>query len=184
MQRWTSSDGTMLCNMLAASSTWASSTKKDLWSGSCGNTDPLVDSYILFGTECWARIPREARYKSDLTQSKAIKGRMLHPNMKGAGYLIVTQENGREVTLTSRDVVFKRQILHKLSEITGGTSFNFQTSPSPIETVLVEKPCPDQIQISQIQVNRTRPNRPICETNRIELKSIRNKLNGPRYLGE
>jgi hypothetical protein len=104
--------------------------------------------------------------------------------MKGAGYMIVTQGNGREVTLTSRDVVFKRQMLHKLSEITGGSSFNLQTSPLPIETVLVEKRYLDQIQSSQIQINRIRPNRPIYEINHIELKPIRNKFNGPRYLGE
>jgi hypothetical protein len=44
-----------------------------------------------FGTEWWAGVPTGARYKSDLTQSIAIKGELLHTNMKEAGYLILTQ---------------------------------------------------------------------------------------------
>ena len=61
-----------------------------------------------FGTDCWARIPREGRHKNDLTTNKAITGRLLHPNINGGGYLIVVKEDGREITLASRDVVFKQ----------------------------------------------------------------------------
>ena len=61
-----------------------------------------------FGTECWIRVPKEGRLKNDLTTKKAIKGKLLHPNITGAGYLVVIQEEGRDVTLTSRDVVFRR----------------------------------------------------------------------------
>jgi hypothetical protein len=61
-----------------------------------------------FGTECWIRVPKEGRLKNDLTTKKAIKGKLLHPNVTGAGYLVVIQEEGRDVTLTSRDVVFRK----------------------------------------------------------------------------
>jgi hypothetical protein len=61
-----------------------------------------------FGTECWIRVPKEGRLKNNLTTSKAIKGKLLHPNITGAGFLVVIQEHGRVVTQTSRDVVFKR----------------------------------------------------------------------------
>jgi hypothetical protein len=40
---------------------------------------------------------------------KAIKGKLLHSNITGAGYLVVIQEEGRAVTFTSGDVVFRRQ---------------------------------------------------------------------------
>ena len=39
---------------------------------------------------------------------KAIKGKLLHPTINGAGYLVVIPEEGRDVTLTSSDVVFRR----------------------------------------------------------------------------
>jgi hypothetical protein len=58
-----------------------------------------------FGTECWIRVPKEGRLKNDLTTKKAIKGKLLHPNITGAGYLVVIHGEGRDVTLTSRDVV-------------------------------------------------------------------------------
>jgi hypothetical protein len=61
-----------------------------------------------FGTDCWAKIPREGRHKNDLTTNKAITGRLLQPNINGGGYLIVVKDNGREITLASRDVVFKQ----------------------------------------------------------------------------
>jgi hypothetical protein len=61
-----------------------------------------------FGTECWIRVPKEGRLKNDLTTNKAIKGKLLHPSITGAGYLVVVEELGRAITLTSRDVVFER----------------------------------------------------------------------------
>jgi hypothetical protein len=61
-----------------------------------------------FGTECSIRVPKEGRLKKDLTTSKAIRGKLLHPSVTGAGFLVVIQKHGRVFTKTSRDVVFKR----------------------------------------------------------------------------
>jgi hypothetical protein len=61
-----------------------------------------------FGTECWIRVPKEGRLKNDLTTNKVIKGKLLHPSITGVGYLVVVEELGGTITLTSRDVVFKR----------------------------------------------------------------------------
>jgi hypothetical protein len=67
-----------------------------------------VGQLHFVGTECWIRVPKEGRLKNDLTTKKAIKGKLLHPNITGTGYLVAIQEEGRDVTLTSRDVVFRR----------------------------------------------------------------------------
>jgi hypothetical protein len=42
-----------------------------------------MNSYIPLVQNIRGRVPRGARYKSDLTQSIAIRGRLLHTNMKG-----------------------------------------------------------------------------------------------------
>jgi hypothetical protein len=60
-----------------------------------------------FRTVCWVRIPPETRLKDDLTNPKALKGRLLGPNVSGSGHLVLL-DLGKIVR--SRDVVFKRVV--------------------------------------------------------------------------
>lgn len=58
-----------------------------------------------FGTSCWVRV--DDRLKADLTVPKAVKGRLLSPNLPGTGYIVLLDGEQKKI-VTSRDVVFQR----------------------------------------------------------------------------
>jgi hypothetical protein len=60
-----------------------------------------------FGAKCWVRIPTETCGKGDLTQPKAVEGRLLSLQPAASGYTVmINQEPFKWVS--SRDVIFAR----------------------------------------------------------------------------